>query len=135
MFVPTLAVAAATPDGQLLGLLAAVPFDEHLACALRWRHEHLNDIESGGRWTADAEAAVLHAFVRGDQGAQVDFDVRFDLSSDREVLKAAGHTGRVLLAEDAQGGRPTREHLVHNALEIANVPADALAIAVRSSGR
>lgn len=133
MIVPRLAIAAETQRNGLF-LLAEVPFDEHLRRALRWQHEHLNDIESGGLWTADGKVAVLHAFVRSDQGEQVDFEVRFDLAADREALKAAGHSGVVLLIEDAHEGRPTSDYLVNHALEITHVPADALALALAATG-
>jgi hypothetical protein len=36
----------------------------------------------------------------------------------------------VLLIEDAQGGRPTREHLVHHVLEIGQIPPGALALSL-----
>lgn len=134
VIVPRLVVAAAAGE-QLLGLLAELPFDDQLRQALRWQHEHLNDIESGGSWTIDDETAVLHALVRSGQGEEIRFDVPFDLVEHREPLKAAGHTGAVLLIEDAHGGRPTREHLVQNALEITNIPADALAFALAARPR
>jgi len=130
VIVPRLAVAVAAPEGHLLGLIAEVPFDEQLRQALRWQHEHLNDIESGGSWSVDNAIVVLHAVVCNDRGEKIEFEVQFDLRSQREPLKAAGHTGAVFLIEDAQGGRPSKQHLVHNALEIGNIPAGALALAL-----
>jgi hypothetical protein len=129
MIIPRLVVAAAAGE-QLLGLLAEVPFDDELRRALRWQHDHLNDIESGGSWTVDGTMAILHTVFRSDCRVEITFEVQFDVHEHREALKAAGHTGVVLLIQDAQGGRPTREHLVHHALEIGHIPPSALALSL-----
>jgi hypothetical protein len=116
-------------SGKLVAALAELPFGESLRRARAVQEKNLNDAESGGRWLILNNVASLEALI-GSGSDAVSFVVQFEIPQHREALKAAGHSGVVLLMEDARHGTPTANEIAFEAIEVSNFDSDVLAVAL-----